>query len=72
MPSQQELGDVLLQFVEHGSYPESEDAISAQLPADAVPSLLDSIAKQREEVKVRLCRFNSTTNLDMSLTGNSG
>jgi centromere/kinetochore protein ZW10 len=57
MPSkipEKELGDAILQSVEHGVYPESEDVASAELPPPALPDLLEVIGKAREDVKVRV------------------
>jgi len=52
--SEKELGDAILQSVEHGAYPESEDVASAELPPTALPNLLEVIGKAREDVKVRV------------------
>lgn len=49
--SEKELGDAILQSVEHGAYPESEDVASAELPPTALPNLLEVIGKAREDVK---------------------
>jgi centromere/kinetochore protein ZW10 len=52
--SEKELGDAIIQSVEHGVYPESEDVASAELPPTALPNLLEAIGKARENVKVRV------------------
>lgn len=49
--SEKELGDAILQSVKHGTYPESEDVASAELPPIALPNLLEVIGKAREDVK---------------------
>ncbi|KAK7542534.1 uncharacterized protein J3D65DRAFT_219724 [Phyllosticta citribraziliensis] len=47
----QKLGGAVLQsVVEHGYYPDTE-LVSAQLPADAIPGLLEGIEKAQNEVK---------------------
>lgn len=48
----QNLGHAVLESVEHGAYPDSEAVASAQLPAAALPSLLQGIARAQNEVKV--------------------
>lgn len=50
----QKLGQVVLESVEHGAYPDSEHVASAQLPRDAFPTLLAGIERARTEVKA--CR----------------
>ncbi|KAK5167266.1 hypothetical protein LTR04_000036 [Oleoguttula sp. CCFEE 6159] len=49
--SAQEPGPAVLQFVEHGAYPEAEGIASAELPAAALPTLLNSLGEARENVK---------------------
>lgn len=48
----QKLGQVVLESVEHGAYPDSENVASAHLPQDALPSLLAGIERAQNEVKV--------------------
>lgn len=50
--SDEALADAVIQNVEFGAYPDSEDVISADLPASALPRLLDTIQKARDEVTV--------------------
>ncbi|KAJ4301252.1 ribosome biogenesis protein ytm1 [Kalmusia sp. IMI 367209] len=57
MPSQvsdHELGDALLQSVEHGSFPQSEQVVSAPVSSLALPKLLETVTKAREETKERI------------------
>ncbi|KAK8168092.1 hypothetical protein IWX90DRAFT_425066 [Phyllosticta citrichinensis] len=50
----QKLGGAVLQsVVEHGYYPDTE-LVSAQLPADAIPGLLEGIEKAQNEVKAEI------------------
>ncbi|PSN60397.1 hypothetical protein BS50DRAFT_535887 [Corynespora cassiicola Philippines] len=49
--SPQELGDAVLQSVEHGSFPQSEHVASAPVTSTALPQLLDVVGKAREETK---------------------
>ncbi|KAH7131941.1 hypothetical protein B0J11DRAFT_480784 [Dendryphion nanum] len=54
MPSQvpdQELGDAVLQSVEHGTFPQSEHVASATVPSTALPKLLEVVGKAREDTK---------------------
>lgn len=56
MPSQisdREYGQAILESVRSGSYPETEDIVSAHLPTSALPTLLKLVAQAREDVKVR-------------------
>ncbi|EOD49321.1 putative centromere kinetochore protein zw10 protein [Neofusicoccum parvum UCRNP2] len=50
----QNLGHAVLESVEHGAYPDSEAVASAQLPAAALPSLLQGIARAQNEVKAEI------------------
>ena len=51
--SDQQYGQALLDSVRNGSYPESEDVISAELPPTAIPGILKLLKQAREDVKVR-------------------
>jgi hypothetical protein len=50
--SEEELVDALVDYVEDGVYPASEDVVSAKLPSSALPALLKGIQKGQEAVKV--------------------
>jgi centromere/kinetochore protein ZW10 len=52
--SNEELSQAILQQVEYGAYPDSENVASAEIPPSALPALLDAINKAREGVKVKL------------------
>ncbi|KAI9714356.1 MAG: hypothetical protein M1820_000317 [Bogoriella megaspora] len=45
-----EVADAILQSVQHGGYPESEDVVSADLSTDMLPSLLGALSNARKEV----------------------
>ncbi|KAL8961253.1 MAG: hypothetical protein Q9193_002161 [Seirophora villosa] len=49
-----QLGEAILDAVQHSSYPESEDIISADFPPSAFPQALDLLNSAREEVKTRV------------------
>ncbi|KAI4087119.1 MAG: hypothetical protein LQ344_007014 [Seirophora lacunosa] len=49
-----QLGEAILDAVQHSSYPESEDIISADFPPSAFPQALDLLNSAREEVKARV------------------
>ncbi|KAJ9645135.1 ribosome biogenesis protein ytm1 [Coniosporium tulheliwenetii] len=51
MASDEELRTAILQHVEHGGYPDSEDVAAAELPPSALPGLLEAIARAKEDVK---------------------
>lgn len=49
----EQLGEAVLQSAKDGLYPDSEEVISANIPATALPVLLQYLNDAREEVKVR-------------------
>lgn len=55
--SAEKLGDVLLQSVEHGAFPQDEDVASAPVPASALPKLLEIVGKAKEDTKVRVSNY---------------
>lgn len=55
MPSRitpQQYGQAVLEHVQTGAYPESEEVISAEFPPSALPEVLGLIEQAREDVKV--------------------
>ena len=50
--SDHEFGQAIVDSIYNGSYPESEDVISAELPQSALPTILALIDQAREDVKV--------------------
>ena len=50
--SEQELAQAILQHIELGAYPESEDVASADIPSQALSTLIKAINKTRQGVKV--------------------
>lgn len=50
--SDQELGESLLQSVENGSFPQSENVASAPVGSEALPKLRQILAAARDETKV--------------------
>lgn len=51
--SDAQLGDAILQSVQHGAFPQDEQVASASVPATALPKLLETITKAREDTRVR-------------------
>ena len=47
-------GRAVLDHVQDGTYPESEDVISANLPTSALPEVLKLIRQARDDIKVRV------------------
>lgn len=45
-------GQALLDSVRDGSYPESEEVISAELPPAAIPGILKHLEQTRNDIKV--------------------
>lgn len=50
--SSEGLKQAVIQSVELGAYPESEDVVAAELPASVLPALLSDLQKARDQVKV--------------------
>lgn len=46
-------GQAVLDHIQTGAYPDSEEIISAELPASALPAVSKLIEEAREDVKVR-------------------
>ncbi len=72
MPSKiadEELGQAVLQSVRDGSYPSSEELISADVPPTALPVVLQLLDHAREEVKV--CTTLRKLNIMYLLTYNT-
>jgi protein transport protein DSL1/ZW10 len=58
MPSQipdEQLGEAVLKSVQHGVYPDSEEVISADIPASALPVVLGFLNRARDDIKVATC-----------------
>lgn len=53
IPSHQ-YGQAVLDHVQTGAYPESEEVIAAELPPSALPEVSKLIQQAREDVKVRI------------------
>ena len=51
--SDDRLGDVILQSVKNGAYPDDEEAVAAELPSSALRTLSQLLEQARAEVKVR-------------------
>jgi len=66
-------GQAILEHLRTGAYPESEDIISAELPASALPDISKLIGKARDDVKVCIAKpiahSDSTIVADMELRG---
>jgi centromere/kinetochore protein ZW10 len=59
--TEQHLGQAVLRFASDGTYPDTEDVISANITASALPVVLQHLEQAREEVKV-LHRFKNAQN----------
>ncbi|EKG14672.1 RZZ complex subunit Zw10 [Macrophomina phaseolina MS6] len=60
----QKLGQVVLDSVEHGAYPDSERVASAQLPHDALPTLLAGIERAQNEAEIRSLSRDAAPDID--------
>ncbi|KIV99183.1 uncharacterized protein PV09_09136 [Verruconis gallopava] len=63
--SEEELVDVLVNFVEYSTYPTSEHVASASLPNSALPPLLNGIRKGQESIKAELRELSRNTAGDL-------
>lgn len=65
MPSRitpQQYGQAVLDHVQTGAYPESEEVVSANLPPSALPEVSKLLEQAREDVKVCIYgRFTGNT-----------
>ena len=62
MPSRitpQQYGQAVLEHVQTGAYPESEEVVSADFPPSALPEVSKLIEQAREDVKV--CIYGRST-----------
>ena len=62
MPSRitpQQYGQAVLEHVQTGAYPESEEVVSADLPPSALPEVSKLIEQARENIKV--CIYGGST-----------
>lgn len=50
--SHKQFGDAILQSAEHGSFPQDGDVASATVPSSALPELLETVSKAREDARV--------------------
>lgn len=48
----QQYGQAVLEHVQSGAYPDSEEVISAELPASALPEVSKLLEQAKEDVKV--------------------
>lgn len=76
MPSNsldQHHGQALLDSIQNGSYPESEEVISADLPSTAIPDILKLLKQAREDVEVhellRRTRYYADVRASRSVLG---
>lgn len=51
-PSAEELADAVIRNVENGTYPESEEVVTAELSGPAIPKLLENLKQTKDHVKV--------------------
>ncbi|KAL8908838.1 MAG: hypothetical protein Q9207_000564 [Kuettlingeria erythrocarpa] len=60
-----QLGEAILNAVRNGTYPESEDIISADFPPTAFPQALKLLNGAQDEVKVRVCKSSKSSAQDI-------
>ena len=51
--SDHQYGQAVLNSVQSGTYPESEEIIAAEVPPSALPTILKLVDQAREDLKVR-------------------
>ncbi|KAF2644286.1 hypothetical protein P280DRAFT_421130 [Massarina eburnea CBS 473.64] len=68
MPSQvsdQQLGDAVLESVQHGSFPQSEDVASAEVSSAALPKLLEVVGRAREDTRDQIRHVSREASSDV-------
>jgi centromere/kinetochore protein ZW10 len=63
-----QLGQAVLDYVHDGSYPDTEQIISAELSASAFPTLLGQFDAARQEAKVRFASSHDNGSTYRGLT----
>ncbi|KAL8764401.1 MAG: hypothetical protein Q9184_000106 [Pyrenodesmia sp. 2 TL-2023] len=64
VPARQ-LGEAILNAAQNGTYPDSEDIISANFPPSAFPQALELLKGAREEVKIRVRKSSKSSAQDI-------
>ena len=59
--SDHQYGQAVLNSVQSGTYPESEEIIAAEIPSSALPTILKLVDQAREDVKVRWWKMTVLT-----------
>lgn len=59
--SDHQYGEAVLDSVQSGTYPESEEIIAAEVPPSALPTILKLVDQAREDVKVRWWEMTALT-----------
>jgi hypothetical protein len=54
-----QLSAAILSSICDGSFPDSEDVLTAELPATALPSILREVSEARQQLEVRQCIKNA-------------
>jgi hypothetical protein len=54
-----ELSAAILSSIREGSFPDSEDVLTAELPATALPTILGEVSDARQQLEVRQCIKNA-------------
>jgi centromere/kinetochore protein ZW10 len=63
--SDEQLGDALLQSIEHGTFPQDEQVASAPVPSSALPKLLEVVSRAREDTKNEVCSLSREAAADV-------
>ncbi|KAL6716444.1 ribosome biogenesis protein ytm1 [Lecanora helva] len=61
----QQYGQAILEHVENGSYPETEEIISGDLPPSALPEISELIEQAKEDVKSHIRKSSKTSAPDV-------
>ena len=56
-----EYSQAVFESVQSGAYPESEELVSAEFPASALPGVIKLLEKARDNVKVNACTYSHFT-----------
>ena len=50
-----ELSAAIVSSIRDGTFPDSEDVLTAELPTTALPSIVGEVSEARQQLEVRLC-----------------
>jgi protein transport protein DSL1/ZW10 len=61
-----DLSAAILSSIREGTFPDSEDVLTAELPATALPSILGEVSDARKQLEVQQCIKKLKTTLRLT------